>query len=380
MALTATQIANSTAGKFDVELRFYGGFTYSALTLSSYVSGAIDPSVVDWTNVTSLVNDAGSMTYGRESNSLRWSAQISGTNYNGLYFAVGQAILCLRRVLVAGVQTVPASGTWELWWLGQVISGSTQDDYKHGGVWTRQVAGMDALLQRSTAPRLTAGRMNLLSGVTPTAKSTLLNPALEAGTGEFPGTLVNVSPSNTTDGNVNTLWISNEAPHHSVISSATAIFNKVFFKPLAGYNQAKTWWVELDYPGEFVDGDWYLQNSAGEIIYFMSGDYGEAVRGDEGTHHVIIAASASDFEAYTGGAQGGAVVFDAKLCPYQGTFASLYTGRDGTFTLDPAADYLLLFQREGTDPPINHQSLHRLESGRRGGEHPRHGAVDRRGA
>ena len=108
MALTATEIANSTAGKFDVELRFYGGLAYSGLTLTSYISGAIDPSTAGWTNITAYVNDAGNLTYERTGNTLKWTASISGTQYSATYFAPGQAILCLRRILVAGTQTVPS--------------------------------------------------------------------------------------------------------------------------------------------------------------------------------------------------------------------------------------------------------------------------------
>lgn len=341
MGLSATEITNSTAGRFDVELRFYGGLTFSALTLSSYVAGAIDPSTSGWTNITGSVNDAGSLTYERAGNSLRWQATLAGTQYAATYFAPGQAILCLRRILVAGVQTVPASGTWELWWLGQVTSGGHADDYKHGGDWTRNIGGLDSYLQGSTAPRLTAGRLNLMAEASVTASSTLTNAALEAGTGEFVGTLVNVDPANTIDGNVNTLWISNGVPSVTTETPGTAKIQKVFCKPLTGYSQTKTWWIELY--GDFSGGDWYLSSSAGLYLHFNVGDMGQGVR-DAWTYgkHVIICASASDFTAYTGGAQGGAVIFDAKLCPTQGTFLSLYGGRDGTFTISPTADWLLL--------------------------------------
>ena len=342
MGLSATEITNSTAGRFDVELRFYGGLTYSALTLSTYVAGAIDPSTSGWTNITARVNDAGSLTYERAGNSLRWNANLSGTQYSATYFAPGQAILCLRRILVAGVQTVPASGTWELWWLGQVTSGAHADDYKHGGDWTRSIGGLDSFLQGSTAPRLTAGRINLMAEASVTASSTLTNAALEAGTGEFVGTLVTVPASNTIDGNVNTLWISNGVPSTTIETPGTAMIQKVFCKPLAGYSQTKTWWIELY--GNFEGGDWYLQTSADLYLHFNAGDMGQPVRDawGAGPQHVIICASASDFTAYTGGAQGGAVIFDAKLCPTQGTFNSLGTGRDGTFTIDPDADWILV--------------------------------------
>jgi hypothetical protein len=347
MALSATEISNSTAGRYDVELRFYGGLAYSALTLLSYVSGAIDPSVVGWTDITARVNDAGSLTYGREGNSLRWSAQLAGTNYADTYFAPGQAILCLRRVLIGSTQTVPASGTWELWWLGQIISGSMQDDYKHGGAWTRQLAGLDSALQRATAPRLTAGRINLMANASVTASSTLINPALEAGTGEFVGTLVAVPASNTIDGNVNTLWISDDAPHSDSVTPGTAKFQKVFSKPLAGYSQAKTWWIELE--GDFPASDWYLQTSAGLILHLNVGDAGEAVRGADGTgNHIIVCGSEADFEVYTGGAQNGAVIVDGKTWPHQATWDSIYNGRSGTFTIDPTADWLYL--RRNDDP------------------------------
>jgi hypothetical protein len=333
MGLSATEITNSTAGQFDVELRFYAGLTYSSLTLASYISGAIDPSTSGWTNITSRVTDAGSLTYERSGNSLRFTTQLSGTSYDATYCGPGQAILCLRRILVAGAQTVPASGTWELWWLGQITAGGARDDYQHGGQWTRSLGGVDTQLQRATAPRLTAGRLNLLSNASVTASSTLSNPALEASSGEFAGTLVSVAAANTIDGNLNTLWISNDAPSSTASAEPAGWINKAFFKPLTGYSQSKLWWLEFWCPtNENLNGEWSLTNKAGQIFIIKGGEDG----GFEWAYHkrAIVCASRADWEAYTGGGGGIDQVREVKT-----------SGQ--TFTLSPTDDWVQL--KRGTD-------------------------------
>lgn len=347
MGLSATEISNSTAGQFDVELRFFGGLAYNTLDLWEYVAGENNTDTSGWTEVTSLVTGSGGLTYARSGNSLRWTAQISGVGYTATLFGSGQAIMCLRRILVAGVQTVPASGTWELWWLGQVVSGGMQDDYQHGGAWSRSIGGLDTALQRATAPRLTAGRYNLLRNATVDSSSTLLNPAVEAGSGEFAGTLVSVAAANTIDGNLNTLWISNDAPSANDSAAPAGWINKAFFKPLTGYDQTKLWWIEFWCPtNESLSGAWTLTNKAGQTFEIQESEIIWQYH-----QRLIVCASRADYEAYTGG--GVSTVLEVK------------SSATPDFTLDPDEDWVkltrvgsgiraaLAWNQTGADPGIS---------------------------
>ena len=340
MTLTADETTNSTASAFDVELTFYAGPTYADLTLSDYVAGAM-PTLTGWVDVSALVIFGGSLSYGRSDSSLTWSANLRGTGYQKAWFGPGRAILCLRRLTVGGVET-EAQG---LWFVGQILSGTHEDDYRHGGSWARTVSGLDTFLQRSTAPRLTAGRIDLLATASVEASSTLATPAIEAGSGEFAGTLVSVGPENTIDGNLNTVWISAEAPGTIVHLEATGWFDKVFFKPITGYDQTKLWWIELHLRESFGPGDYYLENAAGEYLFLTYEN--EEVDGLGVDDRLIICASKADFEAYTGGAAAADLVIEAKSWPWRG---KLVAGKpfspgslDGTaFALDPATGWVKL--------------------------------------
>ena len=235
-----------------------------------------------------------------------------------------------------------------MWFVGQILSGTHEDDYRHGGSWARTVGGLDTFLQRSNAPRLTAGRVNLLATATVEASSTLATPATEAGSGEFAGTLASVDAGNTIDGNLNTVWISAEAPRATTRAEATGWFDKAFFKPLTGYDQDKLWWLEIHIRETFAPGDFYLENSAGEYLFLTYAN--DEVDGLDVDQRLIICASQADFEAYTGGAAAADLVIEAKSWPWRG---KLVAGKslnpntlDGTaFTLDPDTDWVKLRRR-----------------------------------
>ena len=340
--MTVLQPATIAAqDNFDVLFKVYAGRAYKDLDLTEYPENVAPAAGVLalWTDVTERVAYSGSLARERVSSTIYFSATLNGTNYDTTYFGPGQAILCLYNVVVAGTQILPADTgtTWGVFFVGHITEGGHEDDYKHGGRWSRKIGGLDTLLQRSTAPRLAAGRINLLRNAAVTASSTLFVPATEAGTGEFAGSLVTVEPENTIDDNINTLWISNDAPHAEEREEATAYIQKVFIKPVTGYDQSKLWWIELK--GSFAYSDWYLATSAGLYLHFAEGDAFAHVRS---ASRVIICASQSDFEAYTGGSQGDAAIVDAKTVNTQGSFNSAWTGRDGTFTLNPETDYVWL--------------------------------------
>jgi hypothetical protein len=287
----------ATQDDFDVILKVYAGPAYKDLDLTLYSEGAIIVPGAGWTEVTQDVVYSGGLTLERTSSTVRFSAKLSGINYDASYFGPGQAILCLYRNEVAGVQVDPVPAeiedneghitlvdSWAVFFLGHITEGGHEDDYKHGGRWTRQMGGLDTLLQRSTAPRLAAGRVDLLSNAEVTASSTLLVPASEAGTGEFAGSLVTVEPENTIDNNINTLWMSNGMPHLGTLTQPYGDVRRLFLKPLDGYDQSKLWWIELD------DSEFNLRNQDGVFVFL------ERPTGSK----VILCANRPYFEAYFG--------------------------------------------------------------------------------
>ena len=231
--------------------------------------------LANWIDVTESVAYSGSLSLERVSSSIRMSATLNGINYDATYFGPGQAILCLWHIDVNGVQNVPyvPGYYYSVCFLGHIMEGGHEDDYKHGGRWSRQLGGADSLLQRSNTPRLAAGRVNLLSNATVTASSTLLVPATEAGTGEFAGSLVNVDPENTIDNNINTLWIANDSPHKDTLPEPKGEMARVFFKPVAGYDVDKLWWVEI------INKATFLSNEEGVGLLYNNPD-------DQTRHHL----------------------------------------------------------------------------------------------
>jgi hypothetical protein len=344
---------------FDVTFKIYAGRSYRLLTLSQYlVDQVITPGELDnWTDVTESVVYNGSLTLERVSSSIRMGATLNGINYDKTYFGPGQAILCLWHIAVNGVQNVPYTADYySVCFLGHIIEGGHEDDYKHGARWTRSLGGADSLLQRSTAPRLAAGRVNLLSNATVTASSTLLVPASEAGTGEFAGALVNVDPENVIDNNINTLWIANDSPHVDALAEPVGDIYRVFFSPVAGYDVNKLWWFEVQ------SGNTWFTNEDDVFLRYDSWE--------DRTRRVIICANKPYFEAYFGSEFAVDEIIDARTLeqghyhydeacnpgpdadpPGDGNCWEVLIFDDATpFTLNPTAGWIQVRDSFNNDP------------------------------
>ena len=371
--ISPTQLTNTLADQFDVDLLFYAGKTYKDLVLTNYTYG-IMPSLEGWTNVTGYINSNGNLTYERSGNTVSWTCTFGGVNYDHNFFGLGQAIMCLRRITANGVQTQPATGTYDLWFIGQITNNSHDEEYTQTYRWQCTLEGLNSLLKRSTAARFSAGRIDLAANSSVTASSTLLNPAIEAGSGEFPGTIVNVDPSNTIDSNINTLWISNDVPVTTALDDSIGWFDKVFMKPLTGYDQSKLWWFEIHDPNYTEDSKaqntWYLETSKGKFLWLNYSDAGQVIR--DNPERFVVCASKADFEAYTGGFDG--VVIEAKSWPWQGNDDSYYDYapmlNGDSFSIDPDDDWICLkrqsvpgehgttrarvcWNQDGSDPAID---------------------------
>ena len=163
--LPAFAAKTTIADAYDVQLRFYAGPTFSSLTLANYTPeewtlpvGWVSETdfgidTAGWVDVTDMVYYRGSFTSDWTESSITWKATIEGQNYDADYFGVGKAILCLRK-LTAYLESASWYGSWEIDWLGQVVSGRFNEDYRVGAEWTRDIGGLDASLARANAPRL----------------------------------------------------------------------------------------------------------------------------------------------------------------------------------------------------------------------------------
>ena len=181
--------------------------------------------------------------------------------------------------------------------------------------------------------------------------STLTNPALEAGTGEFVGTLVTVPASNTIDSNINTLWIAEDAPHSDAYTEGTAYFQKVFFKPLAGYSLAKTWWIELR--GSFPAMTVISKHPPDCSSTSTQATRGAGARRSVDWTSILSSAAPSQTLLSTRAAHRAARrSWTARLSPIQATWNQPGDGRSGTFTLDPTADWIYLRRsQDGNNGP-----------------------------
>ena len=157
--MTTLQPINiSTQNDFDIPFKVYAGLAYKDLDLADYSEGVAPTAdtLSAWTDVTERVIYNGSLTKERVSSTIIFEATLNGVDYDATYFGPGQAILCLCNVTLAGFQILPVDSgtTWGVFFVGHITEGGHEDDYKHGGRWSRKIGGLDTLLQRSTAPRL----------------------------------------------------------------------------------------------------------------------------------------------------------------------------------------------------------------------------------
>ncbi len=328
MTLTADQIANTTATEFDVKLRYFAAAAYyNTLTLAHYefgsapvgwtISGDSITPAGSWVEVTDRIYARGSLTYEWVGSALHWSTELQGENYDEDYFAVDRAVMCLRRI----VRGAYDSG-WVVWWIGCIAAGEWRDDYRLGAQWQRSVRGTDVTLRLTDAPRLTAGRINIAEDASATASTTLATPSVEAANGEFVGTTANVGASNVVDQRLNTVWISQSPPSSTTASIAynaqVPKIDEVFFKPVAGFDPDRAWWVEIvnASTNDTVVSIWdmlfvtYTALGAHVATWFPAA--GELKPGER----LIICGNRATFEEMTGGARGAKKVLAADETPY----------------------------------------------------------------
>lgn len=203
MTLTAVQQANTTAGAFDVRLRYYAdGAAYNTRTdLSDYTADGIPAgwTVVgdtvtpagDWEDVTDLIAHEGQFVQEVGGGALTWQAQVRGYEYDADLFAAGKSLLCLRRYenYTGGGAELLTNGGFESY-TGTPDDGVT-DTFSGWGQYTgagEQIEATATAHAGSAAVKLTSGSspptLYMLRDVTVPANRVLCFSAWLRGNGE----------------------------------------------------------------------------------------------------------------------------------------------------------------------------------------------------
>ena len=206
---------SGTSGPWQLTLWHKGGTAVWAV--GNYVNGTL-PAAAEWTRYTTIVSSADS-------------------GYMALY-PLGTEVFVANLHL--GV--VDSWQPWQKHYVGQIVASDDGDDYRHGQPWQRTVRGLDSLVERYNAPRLTAGAIDITRGATVTVQGsdTLSDPALEAGSGEYVGA-ASVVPGNIVDGKPQTVWISQSTPGDNLLTNGS--FEQYTGTPDDGTSDTITGWI-----------------------------------------------------------------------------------------------------------------------------------------
>ena len=310
--MTAAQIANTTATAFDVGLRYFAsGALYTALTaahLANFTRHGAAPALLSgWTELDTVAFE-GSLTHDWTENAVTWAARLRGWSYDAALLAPGFAIACTYRITRSGYD----SG-WLLDWVGVIDANDRRDDYRKGAAWAVTVRSAEATLLTTDAAYLVLGAENVAEdGASVSASSTLATPEAEAGTGEYVGTTITLSPDYVVDDDMRTLWISQDPPNLTEEAVSTTagsfIIDEVFAWPLPGYDAADVWWLELLCPlgiSDLTGGDnywvWARNADGDDVVYWPAQVTPNAGVGVGTGERLILCGRRTRAEAYCGG-------------------------------------------------------------------------------
>lgn len=318
MTLTEHETLNTTAAAFDVQLRYFSGPPWALLIAGGLdqLASWTDPDTgrpATWTEITDRTAYAGQFAQRQQGASIVWQADLSGWLYDEALLGLGRTLLCWRRVYrPTGTGTAPAG--WQNWqraFVGEIVTRNDRQDYTAGRYWKRTVVGYDNWLSHYNAPRITAGKIRITDGASATGSAALAQAAQEADKGEFVGGTASVALTNVIDGNRNTVYISDDIPTQTLKAwpplknDAAVACSEIFFRPVAGWSQARTWWVELYNQRSQNDRAWG-QLIIGKYVsgaYTFSGPVGiELTKGACG----LIVANRAAFDEYSGASNNGA--------------------------------------------------------------------------
>lgn len=327
MTPTEHETLNTTTDSFDVQYRYFSGQNWVGLIKAglSQLSGWTAPDTgkpETWTEITDKVAYSSRFTQTLTGSSIAWVADLSGWDYNNLLMGQGIAVVCWRRIYrPTGTVTAPAG--WQPWlieFIGEFTDTEQQADYKAGKTWSRQVTGYNNWLGRYNAPRITAGKIDIVdSTATLTGASELSQPELEKDKGEFVGGTADVSLDNVKDGNKNTVYISQEIPEGVDTPwppdrwDGNCYIMEFCIKPIPGWPVERSWWAEVYWargqnpgPPEILGA---YRDDQGQTHYWNGGGGPSLSQGESG----LFVAHRQTFDELWGGDNvGGKWVFDVS--------------------------------------------------------------------
>ena len=237
-------LLRAIAPSFSAEFRYYtSDLDFNSAALLDVSANSQYAITGDWTQVTDYVTGT-PLSQGWDMGGAvsDWSVTLRGQNYDPDWMGPEKCVLAMRRLYCQAV----GWGNWKVWWCGWVDTmGDVFDDYRQGADWTVRVGSLSVFTKTNDAPARRYGRTNIALGKSATASSTLSDPVMEAGKGEFMG-FPDVGASNAVDGNMDTLWISQNAPSTTEEvpswpgNPPDYAINEVFREPI-GYDETYRW-------------------------------------------------------------------------------------------------------------------------------------------
>lgn len=240
-------------------------------------------------------------------------------NHIVLFFSIATyGEIFIDDIVVEALEPATASAGWQDWkmaYVGEIISRADRNNYQNGKAWQRTVTGLNYHLSNINAPRVTAGRIRVTEGAGVTGNEPLAQVVEERDTGEFVGGRANVDLANITDGNRNTVYISETIPGGAAVPFPTPLWDgavlpsELFIKPFPGWPLDRAWWVEAynarSQTGRAAVGFSAATWESGAPVYQFS-NTGESWSELTSGRAAIFCAHRKTFDELTGGDNNGA--------------------------------------------------------------------------
>lgn len=160
----------------------------------------------EWIDISHKVTQPPTINEWQEENIYDWSASLAGRHYNAELMPPDASVLIKARLLTPFYQ-----GPWQVAALGYVRQWKVTGDKDGERAWQATVDSVRTYIDQFHIDARQYGKRNIAEGASVTASGTLANAELEAA--EFGGGGIReITPSNLTDRDINTVWISDIAP------------------------------------------------------------------------------------------------------------------------------------------------------------------------
>ncbi|MGB0383372.1 MAG: hypothetical protein ACPGWR_00990 [Ardenticatenaceae bacterium] len=141
-----------------------------------------------------------------EENIYDWNAQLEGVHYNSMTMPVDCGVLIKSRAYQTKDAFYP---DWSVVATGYIRLWNVEGDKDKKRSWTATVQSVRTYMDEYPVDAQQHGRRDLAEGASASASGSLANAELESS--EFGGGLGEIDPSNLTDRNLSTVWISDIA-------------------------------------------------------------------------------------------------------------------------------------------------------------------------